>query len=117
MSKFQKRERRYSLRIFLSLLLISFAPRLFAQEQGSSSAPLASSQSAEPAECADTASLLGKVSSRIRNRSSPGNRAMRTIPSSPARSRLSKALRLRIKVRIRIRVRNQRGSSPNESSA
>ena len=47
-----------SLRIFLSLLLISFAPRLFAQEQDPSSAPLASSQSAEPAECTDTASPL-----------------------------------------------------------
>jgi hypothetical protein len=51
-------KRGYSLRIFLSLLLISFAPRLFAQQQSSSSAPLASSQSAEPAECADTACLL-----------------------------------------------------------
>ena len=60
---------------------------------------------------------LRKLSSRIRSRSSPGNRAVRTIPSSPARSRLSKALRLRIKVRIRIRLRNQRDSSPNESSA
>jgi len=58
MPKFQMRERGYSLRIFLSLLLISFAPRLFAQEQSSPSAPLASSQSAEPAECADTASLF-----------------------------------------------------------
>ena len=46
------------MRIFLSLLLISFAPRLFAQEQGSSSAPLASSQPVESAECTDTASLL-----------------------------------------------------------
>jgi hypothetical protein len=57
MSKFQMRERVLLLAGFLSLLLISFAPRLFAQEQSSSSPPLASSQSDEPAECADTASL------------------------------------------------------------
>src|SRR6202795_43043 len=57
MSKFQMREGVLLFAGFLSLLLISFAPRLFAQEQSSSSAPLASSQPAEPAECADTASL------------------------------------------------------------
>lgn len=49
------------MRIFLSLLLISFAPCLFAQEQGSSSAPLASSQPVESAECTDTASLLEQI--------------------------------------------------------
>ena len=46
------------LRVLLSLSLIMFAPRLFAQEQSSSAALSASSQSANTAECDDAAPKL-----------------------------------------------------------
>ncbi|MFZ3218363.1 MAG: hypothetical protein WA192_20125 [Candidatus Acidiferrales bacterium] len=49
------------MRIFLSLLLILFAPRLFAQEQRSSTAPLASSQSAEPKESSESATMATRT--------------------------------------------------------
>jgi hypothetical protein len=55
--KFQMREGGYALRIFLSLLLISFAPRLFAQEQRSFSAQFSSPQFAELNQSSESAFL------------------------------------------------------------
>jgi hypothetical protein len=84
MSKFQKREGCYSFRIVLSLLLISFAPRLFAHEQSSSSAPLASSQSAEPAECADTSSLRKQTQQQNPQPQQSGQSCGANNPEQPA---------------------------------
>lgn len=90
-SKFQMREGGYALRIFLSLLLILFAPRLFAQEQGSSSSPLASSQPAELKESVESASLPAQTqqnpqpqqsgqSSSANNSGSPATQPQQTAP-------------------------------------
>lgn len=85
------REGGYALRIFLSLLLILFAPRLFAQEQGSSSSPLASSQPAELKESVESASLPAQTqqnpqpqqsgqSSSANNSGSPATQPQQTAP-------------------------------------